>query len=428
LELISIAGQATVTLATGGYASEGGTTIESLGPVSITQNSSTFARLNVDDNDTTSVASIDEVAVYECDDDFDRVLIAGGSYSPGVGGTQVIHDYLLDRTEVTVDAYQACVTAGTCSVPAECSSTSNYGVPGRGQFPVNCVTLAQAGEYCAWGSGRLPNEWEWEWAARGRDDARIYPWGATAPDCTTAVMDDGGDGCGTGTAADVASRSPNGDSRDGLHDMCGNVWEYMGGGGVRGGAFGESDVSRMTVSHQGCSLPSDCGSDMMGFRCAGAKECGGVVNCTLDGGTDSGPPIVVPGWSFGLCGGSWDLDTSYYDPWRGRTGVVALQNNSSGGSADCVEMSQTLTIPTWATTLYVDFSNEQYIDGNWQPNGTLQVMVDGAQVASWAPVAVQSRIEGADISAYAGTSPNITLRRPAGPGGSVVHVDAVWIE
>jgi formylglycine-generating enzyme required for sulfatase activity len=158
--------------------------------------------------------------------------------------------FYLDRTEVTVDGYAACVASGGCSedgVRESMGEDTTHNAPGgentshlkdqaphevcnwghkeRSRHPMNCVSWHQATAFCAWAEKRLPTEAEWEKAARGDADERIYAWGDRPPACDVAVMSEGGHGCGKGTTARVGSR-PRGASPYGLLDMTGNVWEW----------------------------------------------------------------------------------------------------------------------------------------------------------------------------------------------------------
>jgi formylglycine-generating enzyme required for sulfatase activity len=169
------------------------------------------------------------------------VSIPGGEFVGSDGHVYAVAPYRLDRTEVTVRMYRQCEKAGHCrgtigdrmlgcddACEAENRRVCNYARPGRGNYPMDCVSASQAATYCAWRGGRLPTNLEWQWEARGGEEARVYPWGDTPPSCDVAVILDRerGDGCGRGFSAPVGTRET-GASRHGTLDLSGNVSEWV---------------------------------------------------------------------------------------------------------------------------------------------------------------------------------------------------------
>ncbi len=127
--------------------------------------------------------------------------------------------YCVDRTEATIDAYTACVTAGACS-PARGTQT-------QGDVPASGVDWEQAVSYCRFQGGRLPTEAEWELAARGTDGRR-FPWGNEAPaGCDRAdwTPDGTAQSC-HGVGPSSVGSHPSNASPYGALDMAGNVWEW----------------------------------------------------------------------------------------------------------------------------------------------------------------------------------------------------------
>jgi len=193
--------------------------------------------------------------------------------------------FWIDRTEVTVAAYRACVAAGVCPVPARASATCTYDADDP-DLPVSCVHWADASAYCGWSGKRLPSEREWEYAARG-PLAVPFPWGAGASctDAVTLINEQSGRSCARRPTR--VGTHPGGASVFGVQDMSGNLEEWtadwyvelLGPGPapragaahvLRGGGWlSTPSQSRTTSRNWGSAV--EAGANV-GFRCARDDE------------------------------------------------------------------------------------------------------------------------------------------------------------
>ncbi|TDQ82546.1 formylglycine-generating enzyme required for sulfatase activity [Dongia mobilis] len=205
----------------------------------------------------------------DCDYCPEMVAIAPGGYLMGTAaGAEVRHDdegpqhavdipapFALSIREVTRNDYAAFVKA-TGRATRDCwygdggngrmAAEGDFRAPGfdqAGDHPATCVSWEDAVAYAAWLSARsgfaygLPTEAEWEYAARAGKTS-TWPWGDDNPSggcafangldvsADPAYPGNGASACEDGFVhtAPVGSFAANG---FGLHDMLGNVWEWV---------------------------------------------------------------------------------------------------------------------------------------------------------------------------------------------------------
>jgi len=204
-----------------------------------------------------------------------------GAPAPGAGahpddvrsGWQSEYDDALPADTADFASSLACDTEATYTSEAGASD----------ELPVNCVTWYEAMAFCIARGGRLPSEAEWEFAAAGGDENRLYPWGSDAVRESLAAVY-------PSELAPVGSL-PEGAGRWQHADLAGNVWEWVldwldptfyesvegectaclsvAAGthrGLRGGAF-SFDPSAARAAARSGELPGER-KRSIGFRCA----------------------------------------------------------------------------------------------------------------------------------------------------------------
>jgi len=218
------------------------------------------------------------------------VLIPAGSFVMGDDENSPRRDiyvdaFYMDKYEVTVSRYAKFLKA-----------TSNVGAPEEwetvdlqngAELPVVGVDWHDADSYCRWAGKRLPTESEWEKAARGFDE-RKYPWGNDVPTPEHAIFGKPYKNPVYKDGVAAVGRHPKGTSPFGIHDLLGNVSEWVADWFAEG--FSRADVrnpkgaekgtvkairgggwydppERLIIAKRWYANP-DQRSDDLGFRCA----------------------------------------------------------------------------------------------------------------------------------------------------------------
>jgi len=128
--------------------------------------------------------------------------------------------FLLAACQVT-NADYANFLGATSALPPPLWTDTNFNHP---EQPAVAVSWFEAVKYCDWLSAtsgrnyRLPTEAEWERAARGGLDGKLFPWGNDPPQSLPDYAQRWQSG-----PEPVARYTPNG---YGLYDICDNVHEW----------------------------------------------------------------------------------------------------------------------------------------------------------------------------------------------------------
>ena len=264
-----------------------------------------------------------------------QVYIPAGEFlmgsNSGEKNAQPVHEvyldgFWMDEHEVTAEQFQAFMEETNYSADPKNS----------GDYPVAGVHHPDASSYCEWAGRRLPTEAEWEKAARGGLEGKLYPWGDEYFNNVPGAIKGAQGGNDVHDPINVKAYAPNG---YGLFDMAGNVCEWTGDFYVenystnspvinptgpqdgdwkiiRGGSW-FLWMNNLRVDHRYWSTDSsDGGADHIGFRCAqsvGPEEppaAEPLDNADVVNSTDGAVVVYLPSGDFLMGSDNGESDES----------------------------------------------------------------------------------------------------------------------
>ena len=134
---------------------------------------------------------------------------------PGTTGWQSDWDQYLPANRTALESDITCNNSS--------SRTWNpVSAPPNDSYPMNCVSWYEAFAFCIWDGGRLPTEAEWEYAAAGGSENRVYPWGNVVTEPLPANYSGN-----SGSPFIAVGSYEDGNGRWGHADLAGSMFEWV---------------------------------------------------------------------------------------------------------------------------------------------------------------------------------------------------------